>query len=85
MLPDGCDAVGYGNSFSTDSALFVKTVKARQDYRFDVPCFGRRTLETMKEAQLQAAALEAGRVLILDKPAVLAQARDWGVHLLGFE
>src|SRR6185312_75209 len=21
MLPDGCDAVGYGNSFSTDSAL----------------------------------------------------------------
>jgi DUF1009 family protein len=72
-------------SFSTDGALFVKTVKARQDYRFDVPCFGRRTLETMKEAQLQAAALEAGRVLILDKAAVLSQARDWGINLLGFE
>ena len=70
--------------FSTDQALFVKTVKGRQDYRFDVPCFGRRTLETMKEAQIRSAALEANRVIILDKPAVLAQARDWGIHLLGF-
>ena len=71
-------------TFSTDAALFVKTVKARQDYRFDVPCFGRRTLETMKEAQIRAAALEANKVIILDKPAVLEQARDWGIHLLGF-
>ena len=31
-------------AFKTDSTLFVKTVKASQDYRFDVPCFGHRTL-----------------------------------------
>jgi len=71
--------------FKSDDALFVKTVKARQDYRFDVPCFGQRTLEAMREAQLRAAALEAGRVILLDKPAVLAQAREWGISLLGFE
>ena len=70
--------------FKTDESLFVKTVKARQDWRFDVPCFGLRTLETMREAGLTAAALEAGKVLILDKPAVLAQARTWGISLLGF-
>jgi DUF1009 family protein len=70
--------------FSTDQALFVKTVKGRQDFRFDVPCFGRRTLETMREAQIRAAALEVNRVIILDKSAVLEQARDWGIHLLGF-
>ena len=70
--------------FKTDEALFVKTVKARQDWRFDVPCFGQRTLETMREAHLSAAALEAGKVLILDKPAVLQQARAWGIQLLGF-
>lgn len=70
--------------FKTDESLFVKTVKARQDWRFDVPCFGLRTLETMREAGLAAAALEAGKVLILDKPAVLAQARTWGISLLGF-
>ena len=70
--------------FKTDEALFVKTVKARQDWRFDVPCFGLRTLETMREAKLAAAALEAGKVIILEKPAVLEQARSWGIHLLGF-
>ena len=72
-------------TFKTDHALFVKTVKAAQDYRFDVPCFGMRTLEVMREAGLTAAALETGRVIILDRPAVLAQAKAWGIHLLGFE
>ena len=71
-------------AFKTDGALFVKTVKARQDFRFDVPCFGLRTLEAMREAKLAAAALEAGKVLILDRPAVLAQARAWGISLFGF-
>ncbi len=70
--------------FKTDEALFVKTVKARQDWRFDVPCFGARTLETMREAHLACAALEAGKVLILDKPAVLQQAKAWGIALFGF-
>ena len=72
-------------AFKTADALFVKTVKARQDWRFDVPCFGTRTLETMRDAHLNAAALEAGKVLILDKPAVLTQARAWGISLFGFE
>ncbi len=71
-------------AFKTDEALFVKTVKARQDWRFDVPCFGVRTLETMRDAHLAAAALEVGKVIILDRPAVLEQARAWGISLFGF-
>jgi len=64
--------------------LFVKTVKGRQDFRFDVPCFGMRTLETMRGAGLHAAALESGGVLILDKAAVLEKARSWKISILGF-
>ncbi len=71
-------------AFKTDEALFVKTVKARQDFRFDVPVFGQRTLETMHESGLAAAALEAGKVIVLDQPAVLEQARTWGIALHGF-
>jgi DUF1009 family protein len=67
-----------------DQSLFVKAVKPSQDYRFDVPCFGRRTLEAMRDAGLSSAALEAGKVIILDKPAVLAQATAWDISLLGF-
>lgn len=71
-------------TLKTEETLFVKTVKPRQDWRFDVPCFGLRTLETMREARIAAAALETNRVIILDKPAVLAQAKTWGIQLLGF-
>ena len=79
------EMIRRAGTFKTDGTLFVKTVKAAQDYRFDVPCFGQRTLETMREAGVAAAALEANRVIILDRPAVLAQAKTWGIHLLGFE
>lgn len=83
---EGTDAmIRRAGEFKTDEALFVKTVKANQDYRFDVPCFGLKTLETMREAGLKAAALESNRVIMLDKPAVLAQAKAWGIQLLGFE
>jgi len=67
-----------------DESLFVKTVKARQDFRFDVPCFGLRTLETMDAAGLRAAALEAGGVILLDKGAVIERARKLKISLLGF-
>jgi hypothetical protein len=72
-------------SFKTSQTLFVKTVKTNQDYRFDVPVFGLRTLETMRASGIEAAALEAGKVIILDRASVLAQAKTWGIHLLGFE
>lgn len=82
---EGTDAMlRRAGTFKTDETLFVKTVKGRQDFRFDVPVFGRRTLETMKEAGIAAAALEAGKVIILEKPAVLKEAKSMGIALHGF-
>lgn len=78
------DMLHRAGTFKTDETLFVKVVKPAQDFRFDVPVFGLRTLETMKEAGLAAAALEAGKVIVLDKPAVLKQAKAWGIALHGF-
>ena len=71
-------------SFQAEGALFVKTVKARQDWRFDVPCFGERTLEVMAAAGIRAAALAADQVLLLERPAVLARARALDIALLGY-
>jgi len=71
-------------AFQADGALFVKTVKPGQDWRFDVPCFGLQTLETMRRSGIAAAALAAGQVLMLDKPAVLRQAETWKIALTGF-
>ena len=36
------------------------------------------------DSMIIAAALEAGKVIILDKAAVLAQAKAWGIALHGF-
>lgn len=82
---EGTDAMlRRAGTFKTDETLFVKVVKPSQDFRFDVPVFGLRTLETMREAGLGAAALEAGKVILLDKPAVLARAKEWDISLYGF-
>ncbi len=78
------EMIRRAGAFKTDQALFVKTVKAGQDYRFDVPCFGLKTLETLREADIHSAALEADNVIILDRPAVENQANSWGISLHGF-
>lgn len=78
------DMLRRAGTFKTDETLFVKTVKARQDFRFDVPVFGIRTLQTMQESGIAAAALEAGKVIILEKPLVLKQAKALGIALHGF-
>jgi hypothetical protein len=82
---EGTDAMlQRAGGFKTDGALFVKAVKPVQDFRFDVPCFGARTVAAMQSAGILAAALEANRVIMLDKPAVLREAQKAGIHLFGF-
>ncbi|MEO0509531.1 MAG: UDP-2,3-diacylglucosamine diphosphatase LpxI [Verrucomicrobiota bacterium] len=71
-------------NFKTDGLIFVKTVKRKQDYRFDVPVFGTRTLDVMHEAGIETAALESGRVIMLDKSALLEKAKRLKIELLGF-
>ena len=78
------DMLRRANKFKTDQLIFVKTSKPNQDYRFDVPVFGLRTLEVMREAGITLACLESGRTLILEKDKTLTQARDQGIQLLGY-
>ncbi len=71
-------------SFKTDGLIFVKTVKQQQDYRFDVPIFGPRTLEVMHANGIQTAALKAGSVILLDKFALIKEATQLGIDIYGF-
>ena len=71
-------------TFKTDGLIFVKTVKRNQDYRFDVPVFGARTLEMMHSSGIQTAVLEAGRVIMLNKEKLLQDAAKKKIELLGF-
>ena len=71
-------------SFKTNGLIFIKTVKRKQDYRFDVPVFGERTLEVMLESGIQTAALEVGRVIMLDKIKLLEKAAKLRIELIGY-
>jgi hypothetical protein len=71
-------------SFKTDGLIFVKTAKRNQDYRFDVPVFGERTLEVMLESGIQTAALEVDHVIMLDKMMLLEKAAKLEIELIGY-
>jgi len=65
--------------------LLTKTTKHAQDFRFDVPCVGLRTLESMAEGGVRRATLEADGVIMIDKPAVIARAKELGLYLEGVD
>lgn len=71
-------------TFKTDDLIFIKTVKRDQDYRFDVPVFGERTLDVMNDCNIRTAALEADRVIMLDKDSLIKKADTLEIELLGF-
>ncbi len=83
---EGTDAMlRRAGEFKTKEALFVKTVKPNQDYRFDVPMFGLRTLEVLEEAGIHMAALEAENTIVLDRKNVVCEAENRGITLLGYQ
>jgi DUF1009 family protein len=63
----------------------VKVSKPRQDMRFDVPVVGAGTLVAMREAGSRVLAVDAGRTLLIDRAAFLAQAEADGVAVLGLD
>jgi DUF1009 family protein len=49
----------------------VKVAKPQQDMRFDVPTIGPGTLETLLQSGGSVLAVEAGKTIMLDEPAVI--------------
>jgi len=79
------DMLARANKYKTDMLIFVKTTKPRQDWRFDVPVFGMRTLEKMRDSGVGTACLEVDGTIMLEKPEVVAKAREWGIELYGYK
>lgn len=64
--------------------VLVKVAKPRQDMRFDVPVAGLQTVEVMKQANVTALAIDAGRTLIFDLPKVVEAADAAGIAIEAF-
>jgi DUF1009 family protein len=60
----------------------VKVSKPQQDMRFDVPTIGVGTIESMVAARASVLAIEAGKTIIVDRPAVLSLADEHGLAIV---
>jgi hypothetical protein len=61
----------------------VKVARPKQDMRFDVPTVGPGTLLNLKKARCACLVVEAGKTLIVDKPATLALADRLKIAVVG--
>ena len=60
----------------------VKVAKPNQDMRFDVPVIGVATIHTMQSAGATCLAIEAGKTLLFDPPAIIAAADLAGIAIV---
>ncbi len=79
---EGTDAaMERGGRLGKGDVVLVKVSKPEQDFRFDVPVIGTRTMEKARDCDVKVIACEARRTLLLDRKLVLEQAERWGITL----
>jgi DUF1009 family protein len=64
-------------------AVLAKVSKPGQDFRFDVPVIGTRTLEAAAEARLSVIAVEAAKTLLLEPERIAELARKHRICIVG--
>ncbi len=64
--------------------VVVKVARPDQDIRFDVPVVGPTTIDSMVDAGASVLALEAGRVLLVDRDELLGKADEHRIAVYGF-
>ncbi|RKH93498.1 LpxI family protein [Corallococcus sp. AB038B] len=77
------ETIRRGAKLGGPGSVVVKRCKPEQDLRFDLPAVGPRTLEVMAEVGARVLALEVGRTVLLDAPALFAGATARGITLVG--
>jgi DUF1009 family protein len=79
---EGTDAaMERGGRLGKGGVVLVKVSKPDQDFRFDVPVVGTRTMERARDSEVKVIACEARRTLLLDRKLVEAQAARWKISL----
>lgn len=82
---EGTDAmIEQAGRIGANSMVLVKAAKPGKDMRFDVPVFGERTLRKMRQSGIRGALLEIDNTMMLNKPALLQQAKEWKIKIAGF-
>ncbi len=83
---EGTDAaIRRGGELSGSGAVVVKLKKPDQDFRFDLPATGTKTIETLASVKGSVLAVEAGQSLIFDQAAMVTAADRAGIVVIGLQ
>ena len=83
---EGTDAaIRRGGKVGGAGAVVVKVARRGHDMRWDIPVVGLRTLKSIRKAGVRALAVEAGRTILLEREAVLAEAERMELAMVGRE
>ena len=77
-------AIRRAGRLSKGSVLF-KAAREGHDWRFDIPVVGLKTRKMMKKAGVTALAFQAGRLILLDREAVIAFANRHNIAIVGID
>ena len=77
------EAIKRSGTLARTGCVVIKVSKPKQDLRFDVPAVGVETIKILRQAGAVALALEAGKTLLLEKDALLAEADAGGIAVVG--
>lgn len=83
---EGTDAaIARGGGLGKEKGVVVKVKKPKQDFRFDLPAIGGKTIETMSAVKAAVLAVETGQSLLFDREAVIEAANRVGIVVVGVE
>ncbi|MCF8055437.1 MAG: UDP-2,3-diacylglucosamine diphosphatase LpxI [Desulfocapsa sp.] len=81
---EGTDAtIARGGALAKEKAVVVKVKKPSQDFRFDLPATGVKTIETLASVHGAVLAVEAGQSLLFDPEAMVRAADEAGIVVVG--
>ncbi|MCA1765943.1 MAG: UDP-2,3-diacylglucosamine diphosphatase LpxI [Desulfobulbaceae bacterium] len=83
---EGTDAaIIRGGRLGREKSVVVKVKKPNQDFRFDLPAIGVKTIDSMISVGAKGLAVEAGQALLFDGQAMIDQANRAGIVVVGVE
>ncbi len=81
---EGTDAaILRGGMLAKEKAVVVKIKKPSQDFRFDLPATGLKTIESLISVKGAVLAVEAGQSLLFDRDIMIRTADQKGVVIVG--
>ena len=81
---EGTDAaIRRGGELAGSGAVVVKLKKPDQDFRFDLPATGEKTIATLAAVKGVVLAVEAGQSLLFDRTAMVRAADRAGIVVIG--